>query len=230
VPAVVSIADLRSRRWLEPPQGQCGLATGFAPLDALSPGGAFALGSVHEFLSETDTPAGLLPILVARAAAEKGWVVWCDTQRRFYPPAAAALGLPLERVLLLQPSSEREALWAATEALRCGGVSACVLPIGQLSPLQARRLQLAAERGGGVGLLLRPARSISRPYSARTRWLVRPALGERSVQRVRVQLIHGHGGRLGEDVLLEVCRDTHHVRAIVPMAGGTQERQTAASA
>jgi hypothetical protein len=73
-------------------------------------------------------------------------------------------------------------------------------------------LQLSAERGGGVGLLLRPARGPeSACHAATTRWLVRPAAGERTLQRWSIQLIHGHGGRVGQTVILECSRETHHI-------------------
>src|SRR2546423_471989 len=73
-------------------------------------------------------------------------------------------------------------------------------PPPRLTRVGARRLQLAAEAGGGVGLLLRPARS-AQHYAAATRWLVAPTCGEASVQRWRVELVHGHGGRVGRAVL-----------------------------
>jgi protein ImuA len=190
------------------------VVTGLPAIDALLPGGSFAAGAVHEVLSGTDTPSFLLPILVARAAARLGRVAWCDELRQLYPPAVAALGLPLDRLLVLRPAGPVDALWAMTECLRCRGIGACVAVLPRISRIAARKLQLAAERGGGIGLVLRPAGAVSWPYAAATRWLVRPAVGERRIQRWSVELIHGHGGRVGQSVLLEVCRETHHVRAI----------------
>ena len=190
------------------------LVTGFPALDELLPGGTFASGAVHEVLSATHTPSYLLPVLVAGPAARFGRVVWCDKDRQLHPPALAALGLPLDRLLVLRPAGAVDELWAMTECLRCRGVGACVATLPRMSRLQARRLQLAAERGGGVGIVLRPAGAVSWPYAAATRWLVRPAKGERTVQRWSVELIHGHGGRVGQSVFLEVCRETHHVRAV----------------
>jgi hypothetical protein len=84
--------------------------------------------------------------------------------------------------------------------------------------VQARRLQLAAEQGGNLGILLRSADAIDWPYAAATRWRITPARGERMVQRVRVELVHGHGGRVGQSVLLEMSRETNHVRAVSELA------------
>jgi protein ImuA len=198
------------------------LVTGLPALDGLPPGGAFTSGAVHEVLSDSG-PALLLPLLIARAAVKRGWVVWCDLNREFYPPAAAAVGLRLSRLLILQSMNAKEETWAATECLRCSGVSACIVATGHLSFLQARRFQLAAERGGGIGLLLRPIAAMSQPYAAATRWLATPAPGERKVQHELLKLVHGHGGRIGESVLLEVCRETDHVRAISAVANRTGE-------
>jgi len=184
---------------------------------------------VHEVLGTTGFPSVILPVLVARAAAKTGWIVWCDFARRFYPPGAVAMGLDLDRLLLLRPKTQADELWAATECLRSVGVAACIVAPPRLSVVQARRLQLAAERGGGVGLVLRSADAISRPYAAVTRWLVSPAPGERTSQCWRMELIHGHGGLIGQSVLLEVCRETYHVRAVSPVVGRSGETKTTAA-
>ncbi len=211
------------------PRDSARILTGLSAIDALLPGGGLTPRAMHEILSPTDMPSLFLPLLFARSAAKTGWIVWCDFEKRFYPPAAAALGLPLEKLVLLRPTSEREQLWAATECLRSAGVAACVMSAARLSFIQARRMQLAAERGGGIGLLLRPAKAMSQPYAAATRWLVRPEPGERTLQRWSAQLIHGHGGRVGKSVLLEVCHETHHVRALAAMGHRTNRAQAAAA-
>jgi protein ImuA len=206
------------------------LTTGLPALDCLPPGGGFACGAVHEVLSDSGA-ALLLPLLIVRQAVKRGWVVWCDRSKEFNPPAAAALGIELSRLLILRPSDGQEETWAVTESLRCRGVSACVASTKTLSFLQARRFQLAAEHGGGIGILLRPAQAASQPYAAVTRWLATPAPGERKLQREHLKLIHGHGGHIGKTVLLEVNRETDHVRAIPAMANrtGEAERKTASA-
>src|SRR5690606_12186007 len=90
----------------------------------------------------------------------------------------------------------------------------------RLSRVEARRLQLAAERGGGAGIFLRPLDRFASTYAAATRWLVEPASPASSslksggfYQRWMLQLLHGHGGQLSARILLEVCRETDRVRA-----------------
>jgi len=182
-------------------RGSCG--TGFQP--------------VSEALSETGQRQD------ARATA----LIWCDPHGTLYPPALAAHGVEPRRLFLLRPPAPdrplppAEIVWAAAECLRCRGVGAVVatLPPGQrLTRVEARRLQLSAERGGGVGVLLRPfdgrrPGKTSGEHAAATRWLVTPHPGERAVQRWKIQLVHGHGGRVGEAVILEHNRERRTVQA-----------------
>jgi hypothetical protein len=83
------------------------------------------------------------------------WVFYIDTGGDFYPPAAAQLGLPLERLLIIHTKRNADALWVSEQALRCQAVAAVVLPIRTIDAYVSRRLQLAAETGGGLGFLLR---------------------------------------------------------------------------
>jgi protein ImuA len=220
-----------------------GFITGLPALDALPPGGAFARGAVHEILSDPENGTPLfLAMLLSRASAEVGSdgvkdktparlssysvtphsslrhsaMIWCDPRGEVYPPALAAHGIALEQLFLLHPRAAADQTWAVAECLRCRGVGAVVAAVDyRLSRVEARRLQLSAERGGGAGILLRPAnRSVSSEHAAVTRWLVRPVPGERTVQRWSVQLIHGHGGRVGQVVILEYSRETNRVRAV----------------
>ena len=215
-----------------------GFSTGLAALDALAPRHGFARGAVHEILSDAADDHGgggarSFALLLARAAAAASSksaldgrvVVWSDPRGEVYPPALATAGLPWERLLLLRAADPADELWAVAECLACPGIAATVAaPPPRLSRVQARRLQLAAERGGGIGVLLRhvgnkrSAAAASTHYAAATRWLVQPARGDAAVQRWSVRLIHGHGGQVNQPITLEVCRDTNHVRAIETLA------------
>ena len=180
--------------------------TGLPALDALPPGGAFARGAVHELLAASaDGQPLFFAAVLARGAGHSAndspAIIWSDPAGELYPPALADLGIPLERLFLLRPG-EADHVWAIAECLRCRGVAAVVAGLPsrrRLSRIEARRLQLAAERGGGVGLLLRAARpggasgsASTDEHAAVTRWLVRPEPGDQHVQRWRIQLIFGH--------------------------------------
>jgi protein ImuA len=117
---------------------------------------------------------------------------------------------------MLHPKTSSDQTWALAECLRCKGVSATIATIEKLSRIEARRLQLAAETGGGIGILLRPLDKRASIYAAVTRWLVAPMRGERTVQRWQIQLIHGHGGRAGSrhaGIILEHHRENSIIQA-----------------
>jgi protein ImuA len=191
--------------------------TGLDALDALAPGGAFACAAVHELLSHNAKSKPLFVATLLARSTTGGAIIWSDPDHTLFPPALVAHGVSLDRLYLLRPKPADQT-WAVAECLRSRGVAAVVAALPQLSRIEARRLQLAAEQGGGVGIFLRPPGRASEIYAAATRWLVRPAPGERTIQRWNIQLIHGHGGRLGHTVTLECCRENHLVRAFETMA------------
>jgi protein ImuA len=196
-------------------------STGLEALDSLAPGGAWQCGAVHELLSPrgASLPKSVALLLARAAQRDGGAIVWNDPARELYPPAVVGGEIDPRRFIFLRCSEPADLLWALAECLRCRGVSATVACVASLSRVQARRLQLAAERGGGVGIFMRPflqGRQV--PYAAATRWLVEPAPGDSGAQRWRMELVHGHGGQVGKSILLEVDRETRIVRASAAMA------------
>ena len=209
--------------------------TGLEALDALAPNRCFARGAVHEILTNpSNGESKFFASILARAAINSPRttgilpvpsthvLVWCDPEQQLYPPALVNLGFDLSRVFLLHPQTPADEMWAISESLRCKSVGAVIASPKRLTRIEARRLQLAAETGGSVAILLRHTDKDSSIYAAATRWLVAPAPGERTIMRWKIQLLHGHGGRIGSSVYLENCRETHHVRALEKLA----DRQT----
>ena len=157
------------------PEGKV-IATGIEPLDGLLPAGGWERGTLIEWLADNEgCGAGTLAVISLRPLlSDGGTLVVIDVERDFYPPAAARLGIDLERMIVVRPETSKEALWAAEQSLSCRGVTALLCWFDALDDRAFRRLQLAAERGGGVGMLIRPATVRSQPTWADVRLLVRP--------------------------------------------------------
>jgi hypothetical protein len=187
-------------------------------LDGVAPGGAFQGGAVHELLWPRKAAAPMsLALLLAKAASKNGGAIaWSDPERELYLPAISAAGIKLEHLILLRCVNRSDQLWALAECMRCRGISATVASIEKLNQIEARRLQLAAERGGGVGIFMRPQRAAGDSYAAATRWLIQSYPGGPGKQRWSAELLHGHGGQTGKVLLLEVDRESHKWRASSP--------------
>lgn len=141
---------------LAAPCGQV-LPTGFAALDAELPGGGWPAGALIELLC-AHPGAGeislLLP-LMRRTPADR-WLVWISPPLPPYGPALAAAGLPLGRLLLIQPGSAAETLWATRQAAASAACSAVLSWPSHVDGTALRRLQLGAESSGTPLFLLRP--------------------------------------------------------------------------
>lgn len=146
-------------------------------LDPLLPGGGLARAALHELAG----PAATLAVLAfARAALDRpGLLVWCLDERTAaarglpWPPGLAARGLDPSRLLLVRAPDPRAAAWAVEEALASPAVAVVVGELARVGLDLSRRLQLAAEAGGGLGLLLWPGRD-PQPSAARTRFWAEP--------------------------------------------------------
>ncbi|HTW93808.1 MAG TPA: hypothetical protein VMD30_03370 [Tepidisphaeraceae bacterium] len=206
--------------------------TGLHELDRLASGGSFQCGAVHELLWPPRFPSPRsIALLMARGAQRDnsgnlgGTIVWSDPAGELNPTALGAWGIDLRQFIILRCPSEADELWALSECLRTGGVRAVVASLRSLSQVAARRLQLAAEQGGGAGIFLRPFTPASAHYAAATRWLVQPqptdpgkeGRGSWGGQRWSVKLLHGHGGH-GNSVLLEADRETGALHISAPLA------------
>jgi hypothetical protein len=208
----------------------------------LLPGGGLQYGMLIEWLAELPgRGAATLSWLAAREACRVGGtLVVVDRQRTFYPPAAVAWGVDPRRLIVVRPRSLRDELWATVQALRSPAAAAVWAPIERLDDRAFRRLQLAAQRGRTLGLLLRPASARGQPSWADVRLWVgarqpdkeRGRQGENdgrfvslspclpvslsgsSCRCVHVQVLRCHGDRPGKSALLEIDDVAHRVREV----------------
>lgn len=192
------------------------LAFGAPELDAHLPGGGLPLGRWHELIGEgleTETAAApaAFAALMAAPLARRGQAVWVLRRDDLFAPGLAGLGFPADRLIQVCARDEAEALSVAEDALATAGVAAVFAEVDEVDLTAGRRLQLACERRGGVGFVIR-----RRPYgggaeraagsAAATRWRVAsapsaPAAFGLGAPRWQASLERCRGGRPGAWIL-----------------------------
>jgi protein ImuA len=210
------------------PAGRPPLSSGCPDLDRLLPEGGFRWGTLVEWLSAGEGGgASTLATLAAREACRSGGVlVVLDASREFYAPAAARLGLELDRLIVLQAAGEADNLWALDQSLRSPAVAAVVAWPDRLDSHTFRRLQLAAEEGGGMGLLIRPAAARHEPSWAEVRLWVEPRPYASSAgRRLLIEVLRSRGSAGGGSVEVEMDDETHTLHLAPRLAPATTLRR-----
>ena len=162
-----------------PPRVTQVVSTDWPAVDGLL-GGGFPRGA---FVDLRGVPGSGKTHLVLRALAritrEGALGAYVDGRGELYAPAAAAVGVNLERLLIVRPGlpalrgastrpagASREALWAAEVLLASGAFALVVVDAPQAPGMTAshgasatceamlRRLRAAAEKGGAAGVWL----------------------------------------------------------------------------
>ena len=164
--------------------------------------GGLSRAAVHEVLAaEPGAATGFCALVLARA---RGAVLWIAAEPDAWPPGLARFGLSPADLVLVQAPRPADGLWAMEEGLRCSAVAGALLVLRDLDLTAARRLQLAAEAGGAIGLLLRPDTEEAGASAVLTRWKVGALAGtgggathDLGDPRWRLDLLRCRGGRPG---------------------------------
>jgi hypothetical protein len=178
------------------------ISSGYAALDGILPERGLRRGTLVEWLEDgPGSGAGTLALAAGREASRDGGALVVvdrpEAACRFYPPAAAALGIDLERTLLVRPARAADEAWALDQALGSRGVGAVACWCGskRRGTRDWRRWQLAAERGGCLGLFIRPSHTRAEPCWSELRLLV-----GRCDRRIQVTLLRSRLGVAGATV------------------------------
>ena len=172
-------------------------STGRSALDARLPGGGWPRASLVEVLLDASGLGEVqlfLPALVQsqRVEGETPWLVWIDPPHEPFAPALAQHGIDLDRLLVVRPVSATEALWAGEQALASGVCAAVLLWLKGSDDRWLRRLKLAAEAGGALGVLFRPERHRFESSPAALRVLL-----TRGDEGPHLEILKVQGGRPG---------------------------------
>jgi protein ImuA len=148
-----------------------GLACGLDPVDGLLPRGV-PCGALSELRGGPSSGKTAVALSLFARLGDHGLCAFVDGRGELYPPAAAALGVDLGRLLIVRPPGGEEGarltLWAAEALLGSGAFAAVAIDPPALRPFRGsdvalRRLVTAAEQGGSVGLWLSSPGATLRP-------------------------------------------------------------------
>jgi hypothetical protein len=190
------------RGGVAPPQA--GLASGYAALDARLAGGGWPRGAVSELLFAR-AGIGELALVVpalARLSREGRWLVLVAPPYVPYAPALTRAGVDLARAIVVEPRAPRDALWVSEQALRAGACGAVLLWKDDIEPRALRRLQLAAETGGGLGMLFRSLRRVGENSPAALRLRLKGMAGHE--RRLEIAVLKRRGGWPTGPIIVEV--------------------------
>lgn len=137
------------------------VASGFAALDELLPGGGWPQGALTEIVLPHHGIGELRLVLPALARLSRGdrWIAFIAPPYIPFAPALTTAGVELSRLLLVHPRTRDEHLWAIEMSLRAGACAAVLAWPPVIAVSQLRRWQLAAETGGTISVLFQRRRT-----------------------------------------------------------------------
>ncbi|MEH3101348.1 ImuA family protein [Sphingomonas adhaesiva] len=223
------------------------LPFGTPAVDTRLADGGLRLDALHEVAAATASmgdDASATLFLAGIAARAWGPVLWVVRRRDLFAPGLYQSGLSPERVLYAEAADDAEVLALMEEGLRHRALGAVIGETRRAAMASTRRLQLAAEGGRTIALLMkRHAREEADPFAvpsaAVTRWRVASApsapLPVAGIGRARWD-VHCTRQRGGEpfQLLVEACDETGRIALPARLvdrpaaAGGTRARTAAA--
>ncbi len=177
------------------------LSTGYPELDAILPGGGWPCGALVEVCLPCDGIGEIqlfLPSLVALSARRR-WLLWAQAPYIPYAPTLVNAGINLEYLWILRlRRGDPNLLWAVEKALRTEACGMVLLWPQRLTATAVRRLQLAAETGGSIGVFFHSRRETKVPAALR--------LELQSTSRgLQVQVCKARGASQGGTVYLKLA-------------------------
>jgi protein ImuA len=221
------------------PRRKTVLPFGIKAIDQHLPDGGLALSALHEVAGggngAIDGAAAAL-FAAGIAARTRGRVLWCVARQDLFAPAIAQAGLLPDRVIYVEAGDEKSLLACFEEGLRHGALGAVVAEVARLSMTASRRLQLAAEGSGAIGIAVRrwrrqsDAAEFGQPTASVTRWRVSPLpstpLPVPGVGRARwqLELIRCRAGE-SADFEVEACDAKGRLALASDLADGPGQKE-----
>ena len=176
------------------PQPRKHLGKTLGPIPEAFPNGEFPLGAIHEFQYKDKesmvTTSGFIAGITSSFIKKNGVIVWISKDQNIFPPSLSLFGIKPEHVIFIQLEKETERLWVMEEALKCSGITAVVGECGMLSFTVSRRFQLAVEKSGVTGFIIREKRANT--TASLTKWEVHslPSYMDKNLPGIGFPMLH----------------------------------------
>lgn len=158
---------------------------GLGGLESVFPNGIFPRGAIHEFIClQTEHSAasnGFIAALISVLMKKNAVCLWISTGRKLYPVSLRMFDVNPEQFIFIDVKTEKEVLWITEEALKCEGLTAVVAEINNLNLIESRRLQLAVEKSGVTGFILRKNERKAISNGTAARWKIIPIPSETEI-------------------------------------------------
>ncbi|GGZ32490.1 hypothetical protein GCM10011273_18310 [Asticcacaulis endophyticus] len=215
-------------------RGKATLPFGVPAIDTCLPNGGLAMGALHEVAGGSTgalNGAAASQFAAGIAARLTGKVVWCVSRKGVYPPALEQAGLTPDRIIFVDAVDNDALLAVFEEGLRHGGFKVVIGEVTRLAMMPSRRLQLAAETTGAIGIAIRrwdkeaDVADYGHPNAAVTRWRVTAAPPGPSVEpgldrpRWYLELLRCQG-RQCADFEVEACNEQGLISIPSDLANG----------
>jgi len=149
---------------------------GLGPISAAFPNLVFPTGAVHELISKSTESAvasvGFMSCIVSRLMTTGAPCVWVAADRQVFPPGLKRFGIDPGQIVFVDLKKEKQVLWVLEEALKQTGLAAVIGEVKNISDIASRRLQIAAERSGVTGFMIRHITRTAMPVASVARWKI----------------------------------------------------------
>jgi cell division inhibitor SulA/protein ImuA len=175
------------------------VSSGFVELDALLPSSGFPVGALTEVIVPRFGVGELRLLLpaITRLMRER-WLALVAPPYIPYAPTLSRAGVDLSHVLVVNTNERSDTLWATEQALRVGTCGAVLSWPAKTDFKWLRRLQLAAEAGGTMGVVFSPMHYAATSSPAALRLRLEP-----QADGLAVHVVKRRGGWSAGPLLLD---------------------------
>lgn len=131
------------------------ISSGSNDLDRALPQGGWKTQAINEFISSQTkiNPLKMLAPTLATLSLQGRWIVLIGAPKSEVKQLLAEYGIASNKVLLVHPKDQIDALWAMEQALMSGTSSAVLGWPGAIDQRDLKRLQIAAKHSSALAFI-----------------------------------------------------------------------------